>query len=537
MLGNEMFKFPEGVVSRWASYENPDGAKGAGGKERNGRKGAAWFTLNPGEEFVLAHAENTSGVIRRIWITINDQTPETLRGLKLEMFWDGCDKPAVSVPFGDFFCVGLGKVATFKNALFSNPEGRNFSTYIPMPFKTGMKITVTNESSVLIKHFYYDIDYTLGDKFTEDTLYFHAYFNRENLTNLKKDFELLPYVEGKGRYLGTNMGVRCNTKLYSDTWWGEGEFKAYDVFMAAMEQDKYKNMLNEQEKLTLEYLSKTVLSGVRPDELVILRQLLHRDHIEVEDFIKEYKNTYGIEISTSRVKKAIQVLQGHFVSKEAEYQKYCQIDILENDPAGMIKRLQSYTERLTHIPFYTQVEDIIKVGIARYKEKYLPGIKSEDPFVLYEKYSRRDVSLLMNCGKDLSSIMYGMKRIENDVFIFITYHKEESQDEKNYVDGKPDYADTFEDNLIFKWDSQIGKGLDSSYMKDVLGADRKHLFVKKSDAETSFYYMGQFDVLEARNAQKEDNRGRMQPITKVTMKMHHAVREDLLRYLQSHITA
>ena len=49
--------------------------------------------------------------------------------------------------------------------------------------------------------------------------------------------------------------------------------------------------------------------------------------------------------------------------------------------------------------------------------------------------------------------------------------------------------------------------------------------------------LGQFDVLEARNAQKEDNRGRMQPITKVTMKMHHAVREDLLRYLQSHITA
>ena len=315
------------------------------------------------------------------------------------------------------------------------------------------------------------------------------------------------------------------------------EYKTYDAFMVAMEQDKYKNVLNEQEKLTLEYLSKTVLSGVRPDELVILSQLLHRDHIEVADFIREYQNTYGIEISTSRVKEAIQVLQGHFVSKEAEYQKYCQIDILENDSAGMIKRLQSYTERLTHIPFYTQVEDIIKVGIARYKEKYLPGLKSEDPFVLYEKYSRRDVSLLMNCGKDLSSIMYGMKRIENDVFIFITYHKEESQDEKNYVDGKPDYADAFEDNLIFKWDSQIGKGLDSSYMKDVLEADRKHLFVKKSDAETSFYYMGQFDVLEARNAQKEDNRGRMQPITKVTMKMHHAVREDLLRYLQSHITA
>ena len=64
------------------------------------------------------------------------------------------------------------------------------------------------------------------------------------------------------------------------------EYKTYDAFMVAMEQDKYKNVLNEQEKLTLEYLSKTVLSGVRPDELVILSQLLHRDHIAVADFIK-----------------------------------------------------------------------------------------------------------------------------------------------------------------------------------------------------------------------------------------------------------
>ena len=315
------------------------------------------------------------------------------------------------------------------------------------------------------------------------------------------------------------------------------EYKTYYAFMQAMEKDKYKNNLNEQEKLTLEYLSKTVLSGVRPDELTILNQLLYRDHIGTADFIKEYQKTYGIEISTSQVNEAIQVLQGHFVSKEAEYQKFCQIDILDNDQSGMIRRLQSYTERLAHIQFYTQVEDIIKVGIARYKDKYSPGRIADSPFVLYEKYSRRDVSLLMNCGKDLSSIMYGMKRIGDDVFIFITYHKEESQDEKNYVDGKPDYADAFEDDLIFKWDSQIGKGLDSSYMKDVLEAERKHLFVKKSDAETSFYYMGQFDILEARNAQKENNCGRMQPITKVIMKMHHAVREDLLRYLQSNITA
>ncbi len=142
----------------------------------------------------------------------------------------------------------------------------------------------------------------------------------------------------------------------------------------------------------------------------------------------------------------------------------------------------------------------------------------------------------MNCGKDLSSTMYGMSRIGDDVFIFITYHKEEAEEGKNYADGKPDYADAFEDNLIFNWDSQIGKDNSSPYMQKVLTAPRKHLLVKKSDAETSFYYMGQFDIIESVDSQKEDNSGKMKPIAKVTMKMHHPVREDLLRYLQSNIS-
>lgn len=44
------------------------------------------------------------------------------------------------------------------------------------------------------------------------------------------------------------------------------------------------------------------------------------------------------------------------------------------------------------------------------------------------------------------------------------------------------------------------------------------------------------DILKSVDSQKEDNSGKMKPIAKVTMKMHHPVREDLLRYLQSNIT-
>ena len=101
------------------------------------------------------------------------------------------------------------------------------------------------------------------------------------------------------------------------------EYKTYYAFMQVMEKDKYTNNLSEQEKLTLEYLSKTVLSGVRPDELAILSQLLHKDYIGITEFKTEYQKTFGFEISVAQVKEAIQVLQGHFVSKEAEYKKFC----------------------------------------------------------------------------------------------------------------------------------------------------------------------------------------------------------------------
>ena len=66
-------------------------------------------------------------------------------------------------------------------------------------------------------------------------------------------------------------------------------------------------------------------------------------------------------------------------------------------------------------------------------------------------------------------------------------------------------------------------------------AKRKHLLVKKSNAETNFYYIGQFDIVDIKPAKKKDNTGRERDITKFKMKMHHAVRDDLLRYLQSNI--
>jgi hypothetical protein len=222
-----LYELPEGVETRWASPENPAGAKGAGGRAGGGRKGAPTIAIKAGASAVLAEARNTSGTVRRIWMTIPDRGPRMLRGLRLDMYWDGATRPAVSAPLGDFFGVGLGRMATFESALFSNPEGRSFNSVVPMPFRSGMRIVMTNESGADLPELFYDINYTLGDRHPANALYFHAHWRRESPTTLQQDYEILPRVKGRGRYLGTNVGVTTDRRTYFNTWWGEGEIKIY----------------------------------------------------------------------------------------------------------------------------------------------------------------------------------------------------------------------------------------------------------------------------------------------------------------------
>jgi superfamily II DNA or RNA helicase/HKD family nuclease len=315
------------------------------------------------------------------------------------------------------------------------------------------------------------------------------------------------------------------------------EYKTYQNLLENMEADSYVGKISEEEAVILEYLSKTILSGARPYELEILKYMvLNRDDLSFEKMNEYFVQKYHEKLDKDSYDDALDVLQGKFVANSSEYNKYHNIDILECDKEKTARRLSVFAERLSHAEFYKQVNDIIDVGLLRYQEKYEYNHEDGTPFVLYEKYSRRDVSLVMNCGKDISSTMYGMKRIGDDVFIFITYHKAEAGEELEYVEGKPDYADAFEDNMTFNWDSQIGRGIDSSYVAEVKTAPRKHLMVKKSDAESNFYYVGEFDIKSMKSAKKKDNSGKERDITKFIMRMHHPVREDLLRYLQSNIS-
>jgi D-arabinan exo alpha-(1,3)/(1,5)-arabinofuranosidase (non-reducing end) len=208
--------------SRAVTFENPTGARGAGGTAHGGRKGAPSRRLDPGERVVLGDLHGP-GTVRHIWMTFPPGPPEVMRAVWMEVFYDGSTTPSISVPCLDFFALPHGRPAAYSSALTAANEGRGFNAYFPMPFRDAMRVELTNSAARGVD-LYYQIDYTLEPEFSSDAGFLHAAFRRENPTVQQRDFVIAADLRGPGRYLGCSVGVRV---IDPGMWYGEGEVKIY----------------------------------------------------------------------------------------------------------------------------------------------------------------------------------------------------------------------------------------------------------------------------------------------------------------------
>ena len=211
--------------------------------------------VEPGETHVLADIQG-AGIIEHIWVTTRCYSPQYLRKLVLEMYWDGSDTPSVVSPLGDFFGVGHATCTHYVSFPLSmvfgprrgpkGPFAAAMNSYFPMPFADGARIQLRNESDQRIENLFYYVDYELTtEQAPEDLGRFHAHYRQEkpatkvvhpsdienpapwdlpgtNLTGAE-NYVLLDAV-GTGHYVGCVLSIdNFDASNQQFTWPGEGD--------------------------------------------------------------------------------------------------------------------------------------------------------------------------------------------------------------------------------------------------------------------------------------------------------------------------
>lgn len=310
------------------------------------------------------------------------------------------------------------------------------------------------------------------------------------------------------------------------------EYKTYYKLLESIDASSIEKPLNDKELTVLEYYSSIIANSRRPIEAELLNQIINLYTIEPFDLLNQINSKYNTQFNMNHLNSALSNITGNFIKTSAEKDKNTLLNsvILHNDDKLSISN--DFKNILTNTQFKEYIQDLIDVCIE--KNKSLRNKKKDTfGFIMYEKYSRRDVCQLLNHIKDDASTMYGMKQLNKNTCIFVTYHKADGINGAEYLDGKPNYSDSFMDSQTFMWNSKIGNGPESKHMKEFTSGETKRLFVKKSDGEgTDFYYMGTFEIDNIKGTTKKNNKGVLQPICDVTLKMNESIREDIFDYLQ-----
>ncbi len=230
----DIFKLRKKASKRISSYDKSGGNRDAIRIEGNSTK-------------VLAEIEGP-GIIKHIYFTMILQNPLDFRRAIIKMYWDNEKNPSVEVPFGDFFLIGNCRVREINSFMVTVNKGvggsYGFNIYFPMPFSENAKIEIENQGTTplggIVEFLWYHIDYDiLSDQFPEEIGYFHAYWNRENLTKISSaiaednknkqiwsgknitgvDNYVILDTEGDGKLVGLFL---CIDNI-AGGWYGEGD--------------------------------------------------------------------------------------------------------------------------------------------------------------------------------------------------------------------------------------------------------------------------------------------------------------------------
>lgn len=284
--------------------------------------------------------------------------------------------------------------------------------------------------------------------------------------------------------------------------------------------------LSNYQNAVLSFVTKELLFGKRPHELLLLESCLDKDLTKTDfiDLLKS-KDCYVNEDVLASVEKILSleffdVKQGKTTKKE-QYGSYPLIEKVEEKYRLSHPLQQALTDNQQ---FKILFRDVLKTGLELSKE-----YNSQSQFTLYKQYDRKDVCRLLNWPKDVSAPMYGYRVGEKETPIFITYQK----DSKKKRNAR--YQNTLENGHSLRWYTRTPRHLESDEVQRLLQSKemKLHLFVKRSDASgKDFYYLGTADI--QKDSVKEEKIGlKQKSAVGMNLVLNHPLRQSIYNLLFS----
>lgn len=245
--------------------------------------------------------------------------------------------------------------------------------------------------------------------------------------------------------------------------------------------------LNKYENAVLSFVTKELLNGKRPHELILLKMLLEQKIVKQEDYLAELQQE-NVYVNDAVLESVDDILDLSFFDvkqgKTTKKAQYGDQPVIEHNNLFDYELNKDLRDALDKNEWFLRLfKDAINVGL-ELNHQY----DNQKQFTLYQQYDRKDACRLLNWPKDVSAPMYGYRVGEKDTPIFITYRKDDRK-KRNAL-----YHNTLEDGRSLRWYTRVPRHLDSEEVQRLLHTKgmHLHLFVKRSDADgKQFFYLGE----------------------------------------------
>lgn len=287
----------------------------------------------------------------------------------------------------------------------------------------------------------------------------------------------------------------------------------------------------------ISFISKELTNSIRPHEIVILKYIINHNELDLDKILEELTKTYSLLNQEATVKHACRLLSANFFTaqRRERYKKYIPLDLSDDQ---IWTRTSTFNDAIKDEDFREKLEDILEYCLLKYRNEYheVRDHLKDGPFVLYKKYSRKDVCRLLKWDKDESATIFGYTvKYDKDppeCPIFVTYKKEEG------ISSTLKYDDRFLNRYQFSWLTRNNITLRAKEAVAIGNQDDNdmniHLFIKKANDEGSeHYYLGRMNkrIMLESTIRKNHNTDETLPIVNVIFDMENPVSQDIYDYL------